>query len=64
MYNILHVMAGADAGGISMVVLNYYKYLDHNRYHFDVAITSDHIGMNGEKLLFLKRIITTQRLLE
>lgn len=53
MYNILHVMAGADAGGISMVVLNYYKYLDHNRYHFDVAITSDHIGMNGEKLIEL-----------
>lgn len=50
MINVLHVMAGADAGGISTVVLNYYKYVDRRRIHFDVALTTDVMGINGAQL--------------
>lgn len=53
MINVLHIMAGADAGGISAVVLNYYKYINREKIHFDVAITSDLIGLNGQRLMEL-----------
>lgn len=60
MYNVLHIMAGADAGGISSVVLNYYTYLDKTKYHFDIALTTNMVGQNakafkalGCKLFFL-----------
>lgn len=47
MVNILHVMAGVDAGGISTVVLNYYKHINREQFHFDIAITTHVIGQNG-----------------
>ena len=50
MYNVLHVMPGADAGGISTVVLNYYKVIDRNKIHFDVAVTTDMIGQNAVEM--------------
>lgn len=50
MFRVLHIMAGADAGGISTVVLNYYKYIDREKYHFDIALTTDMIGQNGMRL--------------
>lgn len=50
MYNVLHIMAGADAGGISTVVLNYYRFIDREKIHFDVAVTTDAVGQNGERL--------------
>lgn len=50
MYRVLHLMPGADAGGISTVVLNYYRFIDRSRIRFDVAITSDRDGKNGQLL--------------
>ena len=47
---ILHVMGSANAGGISSVVLNYYKYIDHSNIKFEIAIESSIIGKNGQKL--------------
>lgn len=49
MFRVLHVMAGADAGGISTVVLNYYRYLNRDKIHFDIAVTTDAVGQNGER---------------
>lgn len=50
MYNVLHVMSAADAGGISRVVLNYYRAIDRTKIHFDVALTTDSIGLDAEKM--------------
>ncbi len=50
MYRVLHIMAGADAGGISSVVLNYYRFLDREKIHFDIALTTDQDGQNGQAL--------------
>lgn len=49
-YRVLHIMAAADAGGISTVILNYYRYMDREKIHFDIAITTDVIGQNGHRL--------------
>ncbi len=43
-------MAGADAGGISSVVVNYYSHIDRDKIHFDVALTTDVDGINGRVL--------------
>lgn len=37
-YRALHIMNGADRGGIQSVVLNYYKYIDREQFKFDIAI--------------------------
>lgn len=50
MYRVLHIMAGADAGGISTVVLNYYRVLDRTKIHFDIAVTTDMIGQNAAEM--------------
>lgn len=50
MYRVLHIMPGADAGGISTVVLNYYRFIDRTKIQFDVAITSDQDGQNARLL--------------
>lgn len=50
MYRVLHIMAGADAGGISTVVLNYYRALDRTKIHFDIAVTTDMIGQNAAEM--------------
>lgn len=49
MFRVLHIMAGADAGGISTVVLNYYKYMDKKKIRFDIAVTTNVVGQNGER---------------
>lgn len=49
-YRVLHIMAAADAGGISTVILNYYRHMDREKIHFDIAITTDVIGQNGHRL--------------
>lgn len=50
MLNVLHIIYGADMGGISSFILNYYKNLDRSRIHFDFAVEEDHIGYNGKIL--------------
>lgn len=37
-YKVLHIMNGADRGGIQSVVLNYYRYIDREKFTFDIAI--------------------------
>ena len=43
MYNVLHVLTGDD-GGISAVVRDYYKYIDKNKIHFDIACITENEG--------------------
>lgn len=51
MYKVLHIMGCSDVGGISTVVLNYYKNIDHSKIHFDIALkTNGVIGRNGKAL--------------
>ena len=57
MYNVLHIMAGADAGGISTVVLNYYRAIDRTKIHFDVAVTTDMIGQNAAEMAKLGAVV-------
>lgn len=47
MIRVLHVMACADAGGISAVVLNYYRFIDRTKIHFDIALTVPEAGQNA-----------------
>lgn len=47
MIRVLHVMACADAGGISAVVLNYYRFIDRTKIHFDIALTVPKAGQNA-----------------
>jgi glycosyltransferase involved in cell wall biosynthesis len=47
---ILHVMNGAVLGGISTVVLNYYRNIDRDRFKFDIAMYNKKLGPNGEEL--------------
>lgn len=49
MVKVLHIMAGADAGGISTVVLNYWRWMDRSKVHFDIALTTSAIGQNAEE---------------
>lgn len=46
MIRVLHIMACADAGGISAVVLNYYRFIDRTKVHFDIALTVPEAGQN------------------
>lgn len=46
---VLHVVPGLDAGGVSMILLNYYKNLDQNKISFDFAISYNYIGMTGKE---------------
>lgn len=50
MVRVLHVMGCSDAGGISSVVLNYYRFLDRTKIHFDIALTIPTVGQNGKAL--------------
>jgi len=60
MIRVLHIMACGDVGGISTVVLNYYRFMDRTQIHFDIALTVPTVGRNalalqelGAKLHFL-----------
>lgn len=46
-------MGCADAGGISTVVLNYYRFIDRTKIHFDIALTVDTVGQNAQALMDL-----------
>lgn len=51
MINILHIINGADLGGISSMLLNYYRNIDRNQYHFDFVYSIDEpLGHNGIEL--------------
>ena len=57
MIRVLHVMGCSDAGGISSVVLNYYRFLDRTRFQFDIALTVPTVGQNGRALQELGAVI-------
>lgn len=40
MIKVLHIIGGADIGGISKVILTYYEYMDREKVHFDIAVKS------------------------
>ncbi len=51
MINVLHIINGADLGGISSMILNYYRYIDRENYHFDFVYSIDKpLGHNGIEL--------------
>lgn len=50
MIRVLHVMGCSDAGGISSVVLNFYRFMDREKIHFDIALTIPTVGQNGKAL--------------
>ena len=47
MIRVLHILACADAGGISSVVRNYYQFLDRSKIRFDLALTVPTAGQNA-----------------
>lgn len=57
MIKVLHIMGCSDAGGISTVVLNYYRCLDRNRIRFDIGLTIPTVGQNGRALQALGAVI-------
>ena len=50
MVRVLHIMGCSDAGGISSVVLNYYRFIDRSKIQFDIALTIPDVGQNGRAL--------------
>ena len=50
MIRVLHIMGCADAGGISAVVLNYYRFIDRTKIHFDIALTVPEAGQNAHAI--------------
>ena len=49
-YKVLHITNGADVGGISNVILNYYKNIDRSQFKFDFVIPPSKLGSNGFEL--------------
>lgn len=49
-YKVLHITNGADVGGISNVILNYYRNIDRLQFQFDFVIPPGEIGPNGKEL--------------
>ncbi len=50
MFKVLHVINGADLGGISSFILNYYSHMDHDIFHFDFVMYDKEVGHNGRLL--------------
>ena len=50
MIKVLHILAGADIGGISQVVVNYCRYINSKDISIDVAFTTDCEGQNANHL--------------
>lgn len=50
MIRVLHIMGCSDAGGISSVVLNYYRHIDRTKFQFDIGLTIPTVGQNGRAL--------------
>lgn len=49
-YKVLHVMNGADLGGIPSVVLNYYRNINRSDFKFDFVVPPGKLGPNGPEL--------------
>ena len=47
---VLHITNGADVGGISNVILNYYRNIDRSKFQFDFVIPPSKLGPNGLEL--------------
>lgn len=47
---VLHITNGADVGGISNVILNYFRNIDREKFQFDFVIPPSEIGPNGKEL--------------
>lgn len=50
MIRVLHIMDSADVGGISSVVLNYYRHMDRSKFCFEIALTTEQFGQDGRLL--------------
>lgn len=50
MIRVLHISGCGDAGGISSVIRNYYQFIDHEKVHFDLALTVPTAGQNAHAL--------------
>lgn len=50
MTRVLHIINSADHGGISTMLLNYYRYVDRTEVHFDVALSVERVGYDGREL--------------
>lgn len=48
---ILHIMGGANAGGVAAVVYSYMKHMDQDQYHFDFALLGSNPGMLGKRMI-------------
>lgn len=47
---VLHITNGADIGGISNVILSYYRNIDKSKFQFDFVIPPNTFGPNGREL--------------
>lgn len=54
MYNVLHILTGDD-GGISAIVRDYYRYIDKEKIHFDIACITE---IEGNDIAVLKEMGT------
>lgn len=52
-FKILQVMNGASLGGISTVMLNYYRNMNREKYTFELALYNSDLGYNGEQFVNL-----------
>lgn len=50
MVKIIHIINGAAMGGISTFILNYYKQMNCNEFHFDFVMYDKEVGYNGKIL--------------
>ena len=50
MIRVLHIINSADHGGISTMLLNYYRYVDRTQVAFDVAVSVDSVGHDGREM--------------
>lgn len=48
---VLHIINGADLGGISTFILNYYSHMNRDLFLFDFVMYKEKIGVNGMKLM-------------
>lgn len=49
-YKVLHITNGATVGGLTNVILNYYRNIDRKQFQFDFCIPPNAFGPNGVEL--------------
>ncbi|MBQ9416037.1 MAG: glycosyltransferase [Clostridia bacterium] len=47
---VLHILPAANVGGMSSVVFTLYSNMDRETFKFDIALTTQFFGIDGEKL--------------